>query len=182
MDSGFEIMGSMPVYSRAMAASKRDGKKMDLNASHAEGGKPWKKGEDEDVVEGIPEEEEKGPQVTQGVPVGGWEASMPSNQENTTDWTIRYPIVPKFNRELLAQLEYVAMKKYEYERNGKVNGKGEPMPGPVYDYLTGSAHGIGNDSSMGQKREHYVKPNCEMQQVTYIQVSWVLMWCLTLGD
>ena len=51
-----------------------------------------------------------------------------------------------------------------------------------YAYLIGTDKNSNMDPAMQQRKDKYVKPSADMPQVVYIQVSWVLMWCLTLED
>lgn len=65
----------------------------------------------------------------------------------------------------------------------KEMAEGLLMKNPTdYDYLLSNDANLGIDPSMQIKDEKYVKKNNDVQQMIYIQVCWVLMWCITLSE
>lgn len=48
-----------------------------------------------------------------------------------------------------------------------------------YKYLNPDEHYMRANQATQLKKKGFVK-GCEVQQVVYIQVCWVLMWCLTV--
>lgn len=51
-----------------------------------------------------------------------------------------------------------------------------------YNYLKAEDFNLGLDPCMQLMNKSVVKEGSEVQQVTYIQACWVMMWCLTLSE